>query len=76
MYSSIIIIIKVFADQYNYVTSIFFKRLLKLLTSLVPFFNASGNAFHIFGARYRQDLKPCFVELSLGKVRVSLTRRL
>ena len=66
MYSSVLIIIKLFADQYNYVTSISFKGLLKLLTSLVSCFNASSNTFHIFGARYRQDLKPCFVELSLG----------
>lgn len=34
-------------------TSTFFKRLLKLL-SLRSCLNASGNAFHIFGARYRQ----------------------
>ena len=68
--------IKLFADQYNYVTSISFKRLLKLLTSLVSCFDASGNAFHIFGARCRQDLKPCFVELTLGIVRISLPRRL
>jgi len=40
MYSSIIIIIKLFVDQYNRVTSILFKRLLKLL-SYVSCFNAS-----------------------------------
>ena len=34
-------------------TSTFFKRLLKLV-SLRSCLNASGNAFHIFGARYRQ----------------------
>ena len=44
-----IIIIKLFADQYSYVTSTFFKRLLKQLTCLVSCFNVSGNAFHIFG---------------------------
>ena len=32
MYSSIIIVIKLFANQYNCVTSILFKRLLKLLS--------------------------------------------
>ena len=30
---------------------------------------SSGNALHIFGARYHQDLRPCFVELTLGIVR-------
>ena len=54
--------------------SIFFKCLLKLLR-LVSCLNACGNAFHIFGARYRQDLKPCFVELTLGIVRISLPQR-
>ena len=44
-----IIIIKLFADQYNYVTSPFFKRLLKQLACLVSCSNASGNTFHIFG---------------------------
>ena len=40
-------------DQYDYVTSTFFKRLLKLLI-LRSCLNASSKAFHIFGARYRQ----------------------
>ena len=80
MCSSIMIKIKLFTDQYNCVTSFFFfKRLLKLflkLHSLVSYLNASCNAFHIFGARYRQDFEPCFIELTLGIVIISLPRRL
>ena len=54
--------------------SIFFKCLLKL-RRLVSCLNACGNAFHNFRTRYRQDLKPCFVELTLGIVRISLPER-
>ena len=55
--------------------SIFIKCFLKLFkpTSCLIM---SGNAFHILGAKYLHDFKPCLVELILGSVKISLPHRL
>ena len=44
----------------------FCKRLLKLL-SLVSCLNGSVNAFHVFGARYRQEGKPSILNKNVKK---------
>ena len=55
--------------------SIFIKWFLKLFnpTSCLIM---SGKAFHILGAKYLHDFKPCLVELILGSVKMFLPRRL